>query len=246
MKQYEAVIQALESNGGYATLGWLNQNVLRIPDCQWKTQTPFASIRRIVQERDEIFKIRPGLWGLATDRNRILQELSLEPSPSTPSAKAEEFSHTYYQGLLVEIGNWQAYRTFIPAQDKNRTFLSQRLYEIATLTEFEPFTYDHLLKRGRTVDVTWFNDRGFPYAFFEVEHSTDIQNSLLKFMEFQDFRTRFFIVADEARRAEYNSKRSYAAFAPIRDHIEFWNYDRLSDYHTKVSAAFAVRDTMGF
>ena len=32
MKQYEAVIKVMEENGGYATLGHLYQNVLKVPD----------------------------------------------------------------------------------------------------------------------------------------------------------------------------------------------------------------------
>ena len=62
MKQHEAVIQAIKENGGYATLGQLYQSVLKIPDCKWKTKTPFASIRRIVQTHDAFIKVRPGLW----------------------------------------------------------------------------------------------------------------------------------------------------------------------------------------
>lgn len=50
MKQREAVIKVVEENGGLATLGHLNQNVLKVPNCEWKTKTPFASIRRIVQD----------------------------------------------------------------------------------------------------------------------------------------------------------------------------------------------------
>ncbi|MEK6681413.1 MAG: hypothetical protein AABY79_05550 [Nitrospirota bacterium] len=52
MKQHEAVIKVMEEKGGYATLGFLNQNVLKIADCEWKTKTPFASIRRIVRMKD--------------------------------------------------------------------------------------------------------------------------------------------------------------------------------------------------
>ena len=44
MKQYEAVIKVMEENGGFATLGFLNQEVLKIKDCEWKTKTPFASM----------------------------------------------------------------------------------------------------------------------------------------------------------------------------------------------------------
>lgn len=56
MKQHEAVIKVMEENGGYATLGHLNQNVFILKDCEWKTKTPFASIRRIVQ--DNLFSLR--------------------------------------------------------------------------------------------------------------------------------------------------------------------------------------------
>ena len=56
MKQHEAVIRVMKDYGGYATLGQLNQNVFRIKECEWKTKTPFASIRRIVQ--DERFSLR--------------------------------------------------------------------------------------------------------------------------------------------------------------------------------------------
>ena len=62
MKQYEAVIETLKRLGGCATFGQLNQEVFKIEDCTWNTKTPFASIRRIVQDRKEIFRIRPGLW----------------------------------------------------------------------------------------------------------------------------------------------------------------------------------------
>ncbi len=59
MKQYEAVILTLEKLGGVATLGKLNQEVFKIKDCEWKTKTPFASIRRIVQLNENIYKIKP-------------------------------------------------------------------------------------------------------------------------------------------------------------------------------------------
>ena len=61
MKQNEAVILTLEKLGGVATLGQLNQEVFKISDCEWKTKTPFASIRRIVQLDKNIYKIKPGL-----------------------------------------------------------------------------------------------------------------------------------------------------------------------------------------
>lgn len=70
MKQYEAVIETLENLDGIATLGELYKEVFKIKDCEWKTKTPFASIRRIVQQTRGIYKIKPGLYGLEKYKNR--------------------------------------------------------------------------------------------------------------------------------------------------------------------------------
>src|SRR3972149_6579940 len=128
MKQYEAVIKVMEEKGGYATLGFLNQNVLKIEGCEWKTKTPFASIRRIVQDDRFFFKIRPGLWALNTYKNKLPPEIL--PSRSEPKSKLAEYNHSYYQGLLVEIGNLRKYGTFVPNQDKNKIFLNKKLSDI--------------------------------------------------------------------------------------------------------------------
>jgi hypothetical protein len=233
MKQHNAVIQAMKESGGYATLGQLYQAVHKIKDCVWKTKTPFASIRRIVQERPEFFRIRPGLWALTSEKERIMQLFSDERFVD----KDRDYTHLFYQGLIVEIGNYKGLRTFVPSQDKNKPFLQGILGDVSTIANYFEFTYDPVVRRGQTIDVTWFNDRGYPHSFFEVEHSTDISNSLLKFVEFQDFRVNFFIVADIQRRREYNSKLSSVAFTPIKLQVKFWDYDSVAGLHTKISAS---------
>ncbi|MFZ5921197.1 MAG: hypothetical protein ACOYY3_09115 [Chloroflexota bacterium] len=233
MKQHEAVIEAMQQNGGYATLGQLYQLVPNIPDCAWKTKTPFASIRRIVQTRDEFFKIRPGLWALTSEKEKVLRLFSEEQAPG----KEKEYTHSFFQGLVVEIGNLKGFQTFIPAQDKNKPFSQRKLGEVASLSEFYSFTYPNVLRQALTIDVTWFNERRYPASFFEIEHSTDINRSLIKFMEFQDFRVEFHIVADNHRRAEFESKLSLTAFTPIKPLVRFWNYDLVSELHTRISAS---------
>ena len=75
MKQHEAVIKTMEENGGFATLGQLNQAVLKVRDVEWKTKTPFASIRRIVQDKRFFFKIKPGLWALLSYKSKLPQNI---------------------------------------------------------------------------------------------------------------------------------------------------------------------------
>jgi hypothetical protein len=185
MKQHEAVIKIMEESGGYATLGHLNRKVLKVPDVEWKTKTPFASIRRIVQNDKFFFKIRPGLWALKTYKNKLPENVFTVEKIS--EIKQEEFNHSYYQGLLIEIGNLKKQKTFVPYQDKNKKYLEKSLSEITTIEKFYDFTHKNLLRHAITIDVSWFNERKMPSYFFEVEYSSGIKNSLGKFVELQDF-----------------------------------------------------------
>jgi len=231
MKQYEAVIKTMEESGGFATLGHLNQKVLKLKDCEWRTKTPFASIRRIVQDDRFFFKIKPGLWALKSYKNKL--PFDIIPTEKISKTKQEEFNHSYYQGLLVEVGNLKKYQTFIPNQDKNKNFLGRKLGDITSIKKFYQFSYDHIVHKTQTIDVSWFNPRKMPSVLFEVEHSTPMQNSLLKFVELQDFYVEFFIVSDSVRRREYEHKILLNAFTLIQKRVKFLSYDKLSEWHTK-------------
>ncbi|MBQ1209833.1 MAG: hypothetical protein IIX64_05125 [Bacteroidales bacterium] len=228
MKQYEAVILTLERLGGIATLGEINQNIFKVDDCIWKTKTPFASIRRIVQENPDIYKIKPGLYALKKYRSDLEHRgIFAETQENKNSQEIINFNHTYYQGLLVTIGNLKKMKTFIPNQDKNKQFLNKKLGDIRTLDKLPNFSYDFFLSRISTIDVVWFNDRMMPSKLFEVEHSTDIQNSLLKFNDLCDFSVKMLIVADKCRKDEFNKKIGYSSFKDLKDRVLFLNYDEL-------------------
>lgn len=218
LTQTQQVINTLREQGGYATLG----NLYHLVDTStWATKTPNESIRRIVQQSQEIFKIRPGLWALEECRDEVMQIFELKPG----NKKSEEqFTHGYYQGLLVEIGKFRQLKTYVPAQDQNRIFIDKRLGEITDTTELPDFTYENLKRRARTIDVIWFNERNMPSDFYEVEHTTDIKNSLSKFYELQDFSAGFYIVADTSRKKEFEDKLHVSMFAAIENRVRFLNY----------------------
>lgn len=123
MINHETIIETLDRLGGVATLGELNREVFKIKDCEWKTKTPFASIRRIVQQTKGIYKIKPGLYGL--EKYRKLNEdrgIAVETEKNRHSDSIRMFNHTYYQGILLIIGKYREIQTFIPQQDKNKKF----------------------------------------------------------------------------------------------------------------------------
>ena len=198
MKQYEAV-----------------REVFKITDCEWKTKTPFASIRRIVQKTKGIYKIKPGLYGLEKYRKQIEDRGII--------VETEKNKDSNY----VIMFNMQ---TFVPKQDKNKKFYDGRkLHELSTLSEQPPYSYPQMTKRSATIDTIWFNGRNMPHSFFEIEHSTDIQNSLLKFNDLQDFYVRMAIVADIKRKPEFEAKMQFHAFDHLRlnKRVAFLSYDAL-------------------
>ena len=231
MTQNQAVIETIEMLGGIATLNQINQNIFKIEDCQWRTKTPFASIRRIVQQNADIYKIKPGLYALESHRKELENNgIIVQDEHNQDSAIVKTFNHAYYQGLLLEMGKMRHLDTFVPDQDKHKQFLNQaELGELRTIQELPEYSFPKLVKRSSTIDVIWFNDRHMPHSFFEIEHSTDIQNSLLKFNDLQDFAARMVIVADEKRHQEFIYKMGFAAFQQLAKdkRVAFLSYESL-------------------
>jgi hypothetical protein len=105
--------------------------------------------------------------------------------------------------------------------------VNKPLKEIRVLQTIPQFSYDGIVQRCSTVDVIWFNTRLLPNSLFEVEHSTDFQNSLIKFSDLQDFHTRMIIVADENRKREFVQKMQSTIFGEISSRVNFLGYESL-------------------
>lgn len=225
-QQKHFVIEALIKQGNVATLSQL----YHLTDVSsWPTKTPFASIRRILQTNAEFFKIQPGLWGLTEYKKEILEKFAIKNGKMVGE---NEFTHAYYQGIIAEIGNKKQFKTFIPAQDKNRLFINRKLSEVVTTDKCD-FTYPEIIRFAKTVDVIWFNERNLPNSFFEVEHSTDFKNSINKFFELQDFRARFFIVAKQERQKQFNSVINASIYSSIQEFVEFIDYENIIKQYEK-------------
>lgn len=80
-----------------------------------------------------------------------------------------------------------------------------------------------------------------PCGFYEIEHTTNIKNSLNKFYELQDFRADFFIIADEKRRNYFNDTISSTIYDSIRKNIKFISYENLAKQYEKESIVLSEK-----
>ncbi len=62
-------------------------------------------------------------------------------------------------------------------------------------------------------------------------HSTDIQNSITKFCDLQDFFARFIIVAPNNKREQYKKVIGRIAYTTIRDRVSFCSYENISNQY---------------
>ncbi len=226
--QADQVVEVLRNKGGYATLKEL---YTLVPHNEWGTRTPFATIRRILQKdpQSRFFRIRPGLWGLTELKEKILKQLSIDESASPE--QVAKFDHSYYQGLVVEIGNLRKYETFVPKQDRNKKFIDRPLSDIVSVEEIYQFTYPHLVQIASTIDVIWFNELKMPVAFWEIEHTTNFTNALTKFSKLQDFRSGFYVVSDYRRYNAFIKIMESPSFKPIQELVRFVKYEQLAELH---------------
>lgn len=90
-----------------------------------------------MQESDEIFRIQPGLWALEECRDEVMRKFDIQ---SKEQESVDKFTHSYFQGLIIEIGNMKHYSTYVPAQDQNRKFLEKPLKDICTTVHIPDFS----------------------------------------------------------------------------------------------------------
>jgi|WetSurMetagenome_2_1015567.scaffolds.fasta_scaffold38304_3 hypothetical protein len=240
--QTDAVVETMERNGGYATFKYLYENT---PVRDWQTKTPFATIRRIVQESEQFFRIRAGLWALESYRSKLPAHIAaLTSEPGLSAEKPDTASHYFYQRILAELGNMRGMQTYVPTQDENRPFMQKKLGDVAATTSLPGFTCPEVVSKVKSVDVMWFNRRRFPDTVFEVEFTTDFNKSLMKFQELVDFDAKMTIVAPAARKREYQAATGWDIFTDLRPRVDFWNCDHLVALHTRQAELLAIEQAV--
>lgn len=233
----DAIEQVMLTNGYYASLQLIYREFEKFRPFTGKT--PLATIQERVQRDSRFTRIGLGVYALT----EYLHKLPSTPKPKTATEKGEQI-HSKMQGMLIELGNWEGFKTFTP--DKGRVFDNKQLGSLVTLGELPAFTYSEIVQSTRYIDVLWFNEAGFPEKAFEVENSTDFRSSLVKFSDLRFFNMTFHLIAAAERRTKFEREVNRSVFASIRTRCHFRTYDELSLlYDARLNYQF-VKETLAF
>jgi len=190
---------------------------------EFKGLTPHKTINERVQRDNNLVKLRPGLYGLKNYLDKLPDEYN--PNVKKSTEKENAITHSFVQGMLIEIGNIRGFETFAP--NKTEIFVNKKLHEISTKQEVPKFTFDKIINKIKHIDVIWFNQRNFPNSVFEIENSTNFRNSLVKFVELQDFVTTMTLIApnEQSKINKFHNVMEEAAFSSIKQRVKFFNYE---------------------
>ena len=223
-------------NGYFAPLKLIYKEIWNYKDkSEIVGKTPDMTIQERVQRDKRFTRIGLGVYAL-TD---YIDRLPKTEIPKTKQAEKER-KHARIQGMLLEIGNHQKDISDTYTNDKKWIFENKTLGSLATIQKVPLFTFQNIIDDSISfVDVIWFNQRQFPQVIFEVEHSTDFRDAFIKFMELQDFQTRFYCVSDICRREKFEKEKSKAAFSAINNRVNFLTYEQVeNDYEKAIKQNF--------
>jgi hypothetical protein len=238
MTYSEAIEQVMLHNGYIAPLKLIYKEIWNYKDkSKVRGLTPDMTIQERVQRDKRFTRIGLGVYALT----EYLQKLPKNEIPKNEQDKKDR-RHAAIQGMLLEIGNHQKDIFDTYTNDKKWIFDNKTLGSLATLQKVPPFTYQHIVDDSVTfADVIWFNERKFPQVIFEVEHSTDFRDAFIKFMELQDFQTRFYCVSDDNRREKFEKEKAKSAFSAISRRVDFLTYEQVeNDYERAIKKSFIM------
>ena len=157
--------------------------------------------------------------------------------PSIPVQKIEISSHGGAEYYLLELGKTFGFLTFVTSRDRSTEHNGQKLGDVAQLAEIPPFAGERDMSSAREIDVIWFGEDENPKYCFEVEHTTDIRIGLGRLAQLRHLYAKFFIVAPEERRSEFEANMERYPYRSMRERFRFISYDELASLF-EVAAPF--------
>jgi hypothetical protein len=183
----------------------------------------------------------------------VKQQRQAEPTPIVVTETVEEEpcaaldDHWDAIAMLAQVGKLLGYDVYVADPARESKMLGVKLGELADLQQVPRFTLDRYLETISYVDVIWFQEE-FPAYCFEVEHSTNVTQGLLRLYQIRRFTDAcFFIVAPAKVGRRFESEVRKDPFHQIKDRYTFKSYGDLSafyqsakDYHSKKEAFLGI------
>jgi hypothetical protein len=174
-----------------------------------------------------------------------------EPIPTDPVPQPETIVEEQGAGLddhwdaiamLAQVGKLLGYDVYVADPSRRSAKFGVKLGKLADLQQVPRFTLDRYLDTISFVDVIWFQEE-FPAYCFEVEHSTNVTQGLLRLYQIRRFTdARFLIVAPAKVEQRFRSEANKDPFHQIKDRYTFKSYDDLTAFFQSAKAYHSQKE----
>lgn len=167
-----------------------------------------------------------------------------------PKKKKEEevkidlskLSHWDVMGILLDLGNLLAYDTYAADPSKKSEFLNKSLRDLATLKEIPGFTFKDTLEIVRNIDVIWFKNGEYPEYCFEVEHTTNVRDGLLRLYQISPLKgVGFFVIARSNTFDRFEREVNRKPFREIKNRYTFHSYKELAVFYEEAKKYYGLK-----
>jgi len=230
----DLIERVMIDNGGSASLSLLYQEAhkyRRLPRGDWKKTLRGVLYRDVKKGR--FTKVGLAVYGLP---GFSVEDSAYSAAVSDKSSRdfiiKTEDPHSTIEGMLIELGNFHKFLTY--TSDKNKTFDGKSLSSIEGLRRIPEFTYGGIMKIVRRMDVIWFLGRPkyvFPKYLYEVEHSADFTNSMLKMFQLKDFDATFVLASWDSKRRMFDDRMDQEPFHEVKDKFIFRSFELISEFY---------------
>jgi len=228
MTKVDALVALLKDNGGAASWQYIYGNIEKYYPVakvsrEWKAGLRGVLYREIKNSRN-FKRVGFGVYAL----QEYQEEKAIEDIK-----KDSVRMHSYIEGLLVELGNYEKFGTY--CADPTATFQANVfINQIATIRDFPEFTYPEINRIARRIDVIWFTSQGyqFPKKAIEVVDSVGtLGESLNRMYQLKDFQTDFLVVSPAKYLDRINDTLQREPYSIYKNRFQVKHYDDIVNYY---------------
>lgn len=228
MTKVSALKKLLQDNGGAASWQYIYDNIEKYYPAakvskEWEAGMRGILYREIKNNRN-FKRVGFGVYAL----HKYQEEKTVENIQKDPVRM-----HSYIEGLLVELGNYEKFDT--RCADPSAIFQANVfINQLKTVRDFPEFTYPEINRVAKRIDVIWFTKQGykFPKKVIEVVDSIGtLGESLSRMYQLKEFQTDFLVVApikflgkisDALGREPYSIQKERFSVKPYDDIINYY------------------------
>ena len=170
------------------------------------------------------------------DESEVLAKPEYEDETETRNDDISEFSHSGIQNMLLRLGEEMGLKLWLAGDNQNDTVKLSSLYNISRLP-VQKYKYPGARKIIEKIDVMWIEDDRI-IAAFEVEHTTPINEGLLRLCDLKivtESQPCLYIVADRKDDDRVWTRINRPTFTKLELDCRYIPYDLLIRKYNEVT-----------